>query len=292
MAEIEVSQNSFQHSFQEIDQIDIETARVVFQGVDGAYSQKAMFAYFGPQVHYFHVGTFREAMESLRQNQADYAVLPIENSSVGIVREMYDLAVEYDCTIVGDQIIHIDHALMGCKEIEEDQIRTVYSHPQALMQCSEYLNAHPSWQQVSYPNTAMAAQKVWTDQDPTQVAIASDFTAQLYHLKVLRNGITNNIHNATRFLIFSPRKIFLRWATKVSICFEIPHQSGALYHALSHFIFEKLNLTSIESKAIPEHNWEYRFYVVFEGKLNDPAVCKALYGLQRDTIHLRILGNY
>ena len=166
-------------------------ARIVFQGVEGAYSQQAMTEYFGKDCDSFHVETWKDAMEVIKNGDADFAVLPIENSTAGIVSENYDLLVEYDNYIVGDQVIQIKHALLGRPEAQIEDITTVYSHPQALMQCSDFLYEHSNWEKISLKNTAVSAKKVMEDGDRTHAAIASTLTAELYGLKVLDVSIKN-----------------------------------------------------------------------------------------------------
>lgn len=278
--------------FTEVAALDYKKARIVFQGVEGAYTQLALKEYFGEGADSYHVDTWRDAMEAIASGEADYAVLPIENSSAGIVSENYDLMVEYDHCIVGEQIIRIDHALLGIPGAELSDITDVYSHPQALMQCGRYLEAHRDWEKHSVKNTAMAAQKVKEDGQVHKAAIASTLNAEIYGLKVLEEAIQDNQTNATRFIIVTNRHIFVKDAKKISICFEVPHESGSLYHMLSHFIFNGLNMNHIESRPVQGKNWEYRFFVDFDGNLNDAAVQNALRGLSEETIRLKILGNY
>ncbi len=278
--------------FTEVAALDYKKSRIVFQGVEGAYTQLALNKYFGEEVDSYHVDTWRDAMEAIAGGEADYAVLPIENSSAGIVSENYDLMVEYDHCIVGEQIIRIDHALLGLPEAELSDITDVYSHPQALMQCGRYLEARRNWEKHSVKNTAMAAQKVKEDGQLHKAAIASPLNAKIYGLQVLEEAIQDNRTNATRFIIVTNRHIFVRDAKKISICFEVPHESGSLYHMLSHFIYNGLNMNHIESRPVQGKNWEYRFFVDFDGNLNDAAVQNALRGLSEETIRLKILGNY
>lgn len=266
--------------------------RIVFQGTEGAYSQAAMDTYFGGDSDNFHVDTFREAMFAIEEGRADFAVLPIENSTAGIVDEIYDLLVEFENYIVGEQIIHISHALLGLSGSCREQIKEVYSHPQALMQCAGYLREHASWQQISCQNTAMAAKKILDEQDMSKAAIASLYAAKLYGLSVLEENISDESQNSTRFIIVAGKKIYREDAGKVSICFEVPHAAGSLYHILSHFIYNGLNMTKIESRPIKDRNWEYRFFVDFEGNLSDMAVKNALAGLREEARYLKILGNY
>lgn len=273
------------------DELDTKKARVVFQGAPGAYSQAAMMQYFGDKVNAFHVDTFRDAMSAIDEGSADFAVLPIENSTAGIVNEIYDLLVEYENYIVGEQVIKIEHCLMGVPGTKKGDIKRVYSHAQSLMQSARYLNNH-DWQQISMQNNAFAAKKVAEDQDKTQAAIAGEHAAKLYGLEVLDRGINQEEDNSTRFIIVTNQKIFLKDAKKISICLEVPHKSGSLYHMLSHFIYNNLSMTKIESRPIPDRSWEYRFFIDFEGNLSDSAVKNALRGLRDEARNMRILGNY
>lgn len=278
--------------FREVSSLPLNRAKVVFQGVEGAYSFTAMHSFFGESIENFNVETWRDAMEAIKNGEADYAVLPIENSTAGIVADIYDLLVEYHHSIVGEQIIQVDHALMGLKNSNLEDIRTVYSHPQALAQCRKFLLRHPEWKAKSYINTAMAAKKVKEDNDMTQAAIASPYAAQCFGLQILKPHVFSSEHNATRFIIVGKKEIYEQGAGKISICFEIPHESGSLYNILSHFIYNNLNMTKIESRPIPEKNWEYRFFVDFEGNLGDDAVKNALFGIREEANAMRILGNY
>lgn len=274
-----------------VDKLDLENVRVVFQGAEGAYSQAAMIQYFGEQINCFHVETFRDAMLAIEEGSADFAVLPIENSTAGIVSEIYDLLAEFENYIVGEQIIKIEHCLMAVPGTELSDIKTVYSHPQSLMQSARFLNQY-SWQQISMQNNAFAARKVSEDQDRSQAAVAGEYAAKLYGLEVLKKGVNQSSTNSTRFIIVTNQKIFCREAKKVSICFEVAHESGSLYHMLSHFIYNNLNMNRIESRPIEGRNWEYRFFIDFDGNLSDSSVKNALRGLREEARNMRILGNY
>lgn len=274
-----------------VDSLVDDRVRVVFQGAEGAYSQAAMHQYFGEAVNSFHVDTFRDACCAIEEGSADFAVLPIENSTAGIVNEIYDLLVEFENYIVGEQIIKIEHCLLGVPGTRLEDIRTVFSHPQSLMQSARFLAAH-DWKQISLPNNAFAARKVAQEGDCTQAAIASEYAGRVYGLEVLKKPVNQSETNSTRFIIITNQKIFRKDAKKVSICFEIAHESGSLYHMLSHFIYNNLNMTKIESRPIEGRNWEYRFFVDFDGNLADSAVKNALRGLRDEAQNMRILGNY
>ena len=266
--------------------------RVVFQGVEGAYGHAAMLQYFGEAVDFYHVKQFRDVMEEVAAGRADFGVLPLENSSAGQVGDVYDLLTRYDNTIVGEYYLPVRHCLLGLKGADIDKIQTVYSHPQGLMQCGKFLNEHSSWQQISQANTAMAAQKVIKENNPKTAAIASETAAKLYGLEILEEGINDNKTNTTRFIVVSRKKCYRRDASKISIMFEIPHESGSLYTILSHMIYNDLNMTKIESRPTPEQPFEYRFFVDFEGNLADAAVENAILGIKEEAARLKILGNY
>lgn len=275
-----------------IEELNKSKCKVVYQGVPGAYSHEAMINYFGENVSCINVDTFREAMETVSNGEADYAVIPIDNSSAGMVNDTYDLLQEFNNYIVGETYVKINHCLLAKPGATIDDIKCVYSHPQGLAQCGAYLDKHKDWRQKSYLNTAMSAKKVADEDDISQAAIGSANCATEYGLVILEEGINSASSNTTRFVIVSNKRAFVKNAGKVSICFEIEHQSGSLYNALSHIMFNGLNMTKIESRPIPEHNWEFRFFVDFEGNLADPGVRNALRGISEESNYLRLLGNY
>ena len=278
--------------FIQVDSLDKKNARVVFQGTEGAYSQAAMQQFFGNDVNNFHVRTFREAMEAIEEGSADYAVLPIENSSAGPVNEMYDLLDEFENYIVAETILPVVHTLSGLPGAELSNIKCVYSKAEALMQTTRFLDDHPDWQRISVVNTAIAAKKVLEDDDMSQAAVCSAYAAKVYGLSVLEDKINDDSDNSTRFIVVTNQKVFLKDASKISIRFELPHQSGSLYGILSHFIYNDLNMTKIESRPIKGRPWEYCFFVDFDGNLEEPAVKNAIRGLREESKNLKILGNY
>lgn len=278
--------------FTPVEEFKFKDEKVVFQGVEGAYSHLAMKTYFGENVDSFHVETFRDVMEAIAKGQADFGILPLENSTAGGVNDNYDLLTEYDNYIIGEQIIKAEHALLGTPDSNLDTIKKVYSHPQGLMQCKKYLEEHRDWEQIPVLNTAVSAKKVSEDNDITQAGIASRFAAEIFGLKILEERDICNQTNSTRFIIITNKKIFKRDAKKISICFEVPHISGSLYNILSHFIYNNLSMTKIESRPLEGRNWEYSFFLDFEGNLQDSAVLNALRGIEAEAINMKILGNY
>ncbi len=279
-------------SFTCVDKLDTEGARVVYQGVEGAYSEEAAVRFFGPDCDRVHVDTFKDAMSLIDEGLADFAVLPIENSSAGIVSENYDLLDQYENYITATQVIEIRHCIAGIKGATLDGLREVYSHPQALMQCRDFLDKHRDISFRPYENTAAAAKKIAGEQDLQNAAICSEHCASIYGLEILEKEINYSHKNSTKFIIVTNQRIFLRDARKVSVRFEIPDTTGSLYHVLSLFYYNDVNMSHIESRPIPSRPGEYRFFVDFEGNLSDASVRNALHGLREETVNMKILGNY
>lgn len=290
----QMAENGLQasHSFQPVKNLSVDGVRVVYQGVEGAYSHGAALKYFGSKASLYHVSTWDDAMKEVELGNADYAVLPIENSSAGAVTDNYDLLMKYQNYIVGETFLTVNHALLGLPGAEEKDIKTVFSHPQALMQCGEFLNSNRSWKKISVENTAVAAKKVIDEGDLSQAAVASETAGELYGLKVLRTQINTNKNNTTRFIILSKEAVYQEKAGKISISFELPHKSGSLYNLLSNFIYNGVNMFMIESRPIQGSNWEYRFFVDIEGNLSHASILNALKGISEEGRNLRILGNY
>lgn len=278
--------------FAMVDSLKKEHVRVVYQGVEGAYSHEAARKVFGDEADAYHVKTGEDAMTDVETGKADYAVIPIENSSAGAVSDNYDLLIRHQNVIVAETFLPVNHALLGLPGVSLEDIQVVYSHPQALMQCSQYLNAHPQWKQISVENTAVSAKKVIEEKNCHQAAVASETAGKLYGLSVLAPSINHNKSNTTRFIILAKEKIYTRDAKRVSICFELPHKIGSLYNMLGNFIYCGVNMVMIESRPILERNWEYRFFVDIEGNLGDQAVQNALRSISEEALHVRILGNY
>ena len=160
------------------------------------------------------------------------------------------------------------------------------------MQTSRFLDDHSDWQRISVGNTAMAAKKVIQEQDSSQAAVCSAYAAKVHGLSVLVDKINDEQDNSTRFIVVTNQKVYLKDASKISIRFELPHESGSLYRLLSHFIYNDLNMTKIESRPVEGKQWEYRFFVDFDGNLEEPAVKNAIRGLREEARNLKILGNY
>lgn len=289
---LEQTSGTLRAPYEAVESVEKNNCTVVYQGVPGAYSYIAMKRYFGENVNNFATATWREAMDAVSEGRADYAVLPIENSTTGIVAGVYDLLQEYDNYIVAETYVKVEHALLGLPGTDMDKVEVVYSHPQGLMQCEHFLEKHKNWQQISQANTAGSAKKVLEENDTTHVAIASEEAAKVYGLEVLEKSINDLDNNTTRFVIVSKDRKFVRDAHKMSIVFETKNETGTLYSLLSHIIYNGLNMNKIESRPIEGREWEFRFFVDFEGNIDEPAVMNAMRGIEEEAVSIKLLGNY
>ena len=287
----EIKFNNMPSGFKCKEYIDSDIKKIVYQGVEGAYSHIVTQTLF-PDADTENVNTFEDAINSVLNGEASYCVVPIENSSAGIVTDIFDLLLKKDVVIVAEYDLHISHCLLGIKGASFSDIKTVYSHPQALMQCASYLKEHPDWSQISFLNTAISAKKVKDEEKKEQAAIASELSANLYDLNILDRGINRNSNNTTRFVVLSKEKIFSKGSNKLSLILELPHEKGMLYNILGIFVLNGLNLLKIESRPIPEKTFEYRFFIDVEANLNSENVSNVLETLKNKVPFLKILGNY
>ena len=271
-------------------QLPIEHPRVVYQGVPGAYSEQAAINFFGEGVWSEGLEQFEDCFTAIREGAADYAVLPIENSSTGAIRQIYDLLTLYECYMVGETTVQVEHCLMALPGASLDAITHVYSHEQGLFQCERYLNTHPDWKQVPQADTAGSARMVADSGDRTKAAICSARAAELYGLNILARAINHNSHNTTRFVVVSPRMELRPGADKISTLFVLPHEAGSLHEILTVFAIHGLNLVKLESRPMPERSWEYMFFLEFTGKPGDPVAADALHELAQTTGDFRVLG--
>jgi len=278
--------------FEELPELPkTEETKVCFFGAPGSYSEQAMEDCFGQKVTSFPAATFKEVMEAVQNGKADFGVLPIENTTTGGITDSYDLLMEYDNYLVGEHVIKIEHALLGVPGACVENIRKVYSHSQGLSQCKKFFDEYPDIRPAVSSSTSESAKKVMEAGDVTLAAIASKRAAGIYGLEVLKACLNTEDVNSTRFIIITNNKLFLPKANKISICFELPHESGSLYKMLSHIMYNNLNMTKIESRPIPGRSFEYRFFVDFEGKITDAAVRNTLNGIREEASRLKILGN-
>lgn len=289
---LEAMGQTLRQPYEAIDEIKKDGVKIVYQGIPGAYTQEAACNFFGEDCDNYDVPTWRDVMEAVKNKEADYGVLPIENSTTGSVVGVYDLLQEYDNYIIAETFVNIDHVLVGLPGTDIDKVTTVYSHPQGIMQCDKFLNTHKDWQRINQANTAMAARMLLSENDKTHVAISSKKAAQIYGLEVLKTGIADLSNNTTKFVIITNSRKFLKNANKTSIVFETANEAGTLYNLLSHIIYNGLNMYKIESRPSESKQWDYKFFVDFEGNIDDPRVMNALRGIEEEAKSIKLLGNY
>lgn len=275
-----------------------KSIKVGFQGVKGAYSEEASLQFFKNQeIELKPINSFDDVFKSIKNGIIQYGVLPIENSLAGMIHQNYDLLLEYNLWICGEQKIRVSHNLMALKNTKIENIKNVYSHPQALMQCKNYLKKNSKFEEIAYFDTAASARFIAEAQDPTFAAIASKVAAKEYDLKILESAIEDNEKNFTRFIVLQKKveKLDLELSSKqckTSILFSLKSIPGALHKALSIFAIRDIDLLKIESRPIPGSPWNYLFYLDFAGKHTDESCGNAIKHLTEIADLVKVLGSY
>ncbi|MGI0082808.1 MAG: prephenate dehydratase [Nitrosopumilaceae archaeon] len=263
--------------------------RVAFQGERGAYSEAAASYFFKDVIETIPYPTFYDVLESTEKGNADYSILPVENSLEGSVGESYDLLLLTSLNVVGEIYYRIKHCLIGFQSLEK--IDTVYSHPQALGQCRKFIQEHKLKAIPTY-DTAGSVKILLELKSNSSACIASKKAAEIYKVPVIKEGIEDNVNNYTRFLLLAKKRQGKTTKDKTSIIFSIKHVPGALYSILEKFNSNKINLTKIESRPTKNTLWEYNFYVDFEGHESDYHVQDTLGKIKENTLFLKVLGSY
>ena len=265
--------------------------RVAFQGELGAYSEMAVYSFFGDSAEVKPCESFDDVFENVKTGNVDYGVVPIENSIEGSVNRTYDLFLEYDLKVCGEIIIRISHCLIGHKGASINQIKTVYSHPQALAQCRKFLEQH-KLKAISTFDTAGSVKMIKEKKLMEDAAIASERAAQIYGMTILEREIEDIKNNSTRFFVLDKHDSPYSGKDKTSIIFAAKSIPGALFKVLKEFADRDINLTKIESRPTKQTLWEYHFYLDFEGHRTEIKCQQALESIKNKTIFVKILGSY
>lgn len=270
----------------------VSKPKVGYQGVAGAFSEQACRTFFSSDVQAIGYPEFEDVYVALNQGDIDYGVLPIENSSTGAINDNYDLIRKYGFYIVGETAVNVDQCLMAVKGTKLEEIKEVYSHPQGLAQSSEFFYAHRSMSPMPYKDTAMAAKYVADCQDHSKAAIASPLACDLYGLEMIQRAIQNDKTNKTRFMVVSKEFITPLDSDKISVLFTLPHEVGSLFNMLQITTIYGINLEKIESRPIKEENWNYYFYIDFDGNIRQTRIMKAIEEMKEKASMFTLLGNY
>jgi len=267
--------------------------RVAFQGERGAFSEIAAIKYFGPFIKPVLCKTFGEIFWKVNNKEADYGILPIENSQTGGINEAHDLLLHEKLFAVGEVKLKVEHCLITKDEIDFKLIEKVYSHPQALAQCEGFLSKNlPHCQIIPVYDTAGSVKMIKGLKESNVAAIASNWAAELYVLKIIKKGIQDNKHNYTRFLVLSPEVSTDPKCNKTSIIFAVVSRPGALYKCLKEFALRDINLTRLESRPSKQKPWEYIFYTDFEKGLFEQSAQETLEQLKKHTTFVKVIGTY
>ncbi len=266
--------------------------RVAYQGERGAYSEDAVAAVFGDRVDIMPCLEFRDAFEAVDTGRATHAVLPVENSIEGTVAQANDLLLEHDLTVTGEVIISVDHCLIATPRATLDDIRLVYSHPQALGQCRRFLARHPKWKQIPAYDTAGSVKLIRERRRKDESAIASRRSAAIYRMKVLAEGIQTDHENYTRFFVLEKHPRRIPDGDKTSIAFVAKNVPGSLHACLGEFAKRGINLTKLESRPRRARPWNYVFFADFEGTMDDVTCREAVGALVTTAGFVKVFGSY
>ncbi len=276
---------------------NVRSLLVAYQGIEGSYSHLASEKYLsrrGGAISYLSCHQFKEVVESVEQGTADLGVLPIENTTSGAINEVYDLLLHAQLSIVGEVKLKVDHCLLGLPGTRLSEIKTIYCHPQTVLQCSHFLARMPHAKIEYFSDTALSGRKIRDDGDSTQAAIASEEAARLLGLFVVERGIANQEENYTRFLVAArkPVRVDTRIPCKTSIVMLTGNQPGSLLETLLVFREHGINLRKLESRPVLQNPWEEMFYVDFEGNLENERVKLAIDEVTRKARFIKVLGCY
>ncbi len=264
--------------------------RVSFQGEPGAYSEQAVFDYFG-SVEAVPCESFDAMFESVVSGGSDAALAPIENSLAGSIHQNYDLLLRHNLHIAGEYFLRVRHCLISLPGVKKEEIKKAISHPQALGQCAAYLRSHGIKPEQAY-DTAGSVKMLKESGSRETAAIASRRAAELYGMQILEEGIEDNTENYTRFLHIQREAVQPEGEAKTSIVFTLKNQPGSLFKAMSVFALRDIDLTKIESRPLQGKPWEYLFYIDFIGSAYEETVKRALDHLGEYAVTLRVLGSY
>ncbi len=263
---------------------------VVYFGPQATYTHLACLEHFGQSVRALPKENIQDVFEAVEKEKASYGVVPVENSTEGIVSRTLDMFIDSDVKICGEVLLRISHDLLS-RSGRREEIRTIYSHPQALGQCRQWLGKNfPQAPLVETISTAKAAQRA--AEDPQAAAIASSLAAHLYDLEVIESRIEDYAHNYTRFLVIGKELGERTGRDKTSLLFSIPDSPGALYEVLKPFSEKAINLTKIESRPIKDKPWEYVFFLDFEGHPSDAQAHEAISEMRPKVLFFKFLGCY
>lgn len=264
--------------------------KVAYLGPRATFTHLACIQKFGESAQYVPVNSIKDVFEEVERGRANFGVVPIENTTEGVVNHTLDMFVDSNLLIYGEVLQEVSHHLLSKAERLED-IKKIYSHPHAIAQCRHWLETNlPQVPVAEAPSTARAAE-LCAD-DPTAAAIASELAAQLYGLKVLKSRIEDNINNVTRFLVLSKKAPERTGRDKTSVMLSVKDKVGALYDLLRPFASHGLNMTKIESRPSRRKAWEYIFFVDIEGHVEEDRVKKALEEIKGRCLFMKILGSY
>lgn len=265
--------------------------KIAYQGELGAYSESAVYAFFGRSVVAVPCKGFSDVFKCVETEMTEFGVVPIENSTEGSVNQVYDLFLMYDHKVCGEVVVKIDNCLIVNQETNLEDIKVIYSHPQALAQCRSFLEGLRC-EIISTYDTAGSVKMIKEQRMLSAGAVAGEKAADIYGMKVIAKNISDTPYNQTRFFVLSKSDVAPSGSDKTSVIFSAKHIPGALYQILGEFAGRGINLTKIESRPTKQQPWEYNFYLDFEGHRTEKRCSEALEGLRSKAVFVKVLGSY
>ena len=266
-------------------------ATVACQGVEGAYSQQACEKLFKmPKIMFMK--NFNGVFAAINQGLCQYGILPLENSTAGSVNQIYDLMMKYNFYIVKSVKLKIDHSLLAKKGVKKEDVREIFSHEQAIMQCEEYLKNFPQAKITVCENTAEAAKMVAESDRNDVAALASFACGQLYGLNCIEEDVQDNGNNYTRFICISKKMEIYPGADKTSLMLIVSHKPGSLYNVLARFNALGINIFKLESRPIPERDFDFMFYFDVEAEVYSEEFVRLMSQLDELSQECKYLGSY
>ncbi len=266
--------------------------KIGYQGVPGSYSEMGVIQYFGTNTMNIPYDNFREMIVDVDLKRIDFALLPIENSTTGAITRSLDLMKDYNVYMTGEEFVNVSHCLITFEGASFNDVKTIYSHPEALKQCDDFFDRHKQINKVAYLDTAKSVEYIIRLGDKTAGALASKRAAQLYNMQILAENIQDNKLNITRFAVISNQNNYSKDADTVSLYVVTSHTSGSLFQCIKVISENDINMLKIESRPIHDKPFSYGFYIDFEGQIKSEITLKVLEKLKNHCEYIKIIGNY
>ena len=267
--------------------------KVGFLGAYGTFSEIAVIRFFeGKTYEACSFTDFTSLIAAVETKQIDYALLPVENTTTGMIYRTYDLLKDSHISVIGEVHVRIDEHLITLPGVKIEEIREVYTHPEPIAQCQGFFQAHPWIKAIPYQDTSKSVEYIKSCKDPSKAALASYLAAKHFELPILMEKVQDNQDNITRFFCVSNDQSALTEGNKISLYFVVDHKPGTLYKVIEVFAQAGINMVKLESRPLQGHIFEYCFYIDFDGNIQDLTTQNALVAVKQHCLEMKVLGCY